>query len=130
MRWLTLDEILHIHQRVIETTGGEQGVLSLSALEASLFRPLASFEGVDAFSDFLEKIAALIHGIITSHPFVDGNKRVALVAADVCLRMNGMRIRPSSEVEEFFWAIARGERDVNAIAQWLRTAVETIPTTD
>ncbi len=55
-----------------------------------------------------------------SHPFVDGNKRVALVAGDVCLRLNGYRIVPSDEVEAFFWSIARGEQSVENIAEWLR----------
>jgi len=54
----------------------------------------------------------------------DGNKRTALVAADVCLRLNGYRIIPSEEVEPFFWAVARGEREIDGIAEWLRVHTE------
>lgn len=130
MRWLTLTEILYIHQQVLEATGGEPGILSLSALDAAVHRPLACFGEVEVFPTIIDKVAALIHGIITSHPFVDGNKRVALVAADVCLRLNGIRIRPAPEVEAFFWAVARGEHDVESIAHWLQTAVEATPSPD
>jgi len=54
----------------------------------------------------------------------DGNKRTALVAADVCLRLNGYRIIPSEEVEPFFWAVARSEREIDGIAEWLRVHTE------
>jgi len=79
---------------------------------------------VALFPDLVSKVAALIHSIIAFHPFADGNKRTALVAADVCLRLNGYRIVPSEEVEPFFWAVARGEREVDGIAQWLRSHTE------
>jgi death-on-curing protein len=58
------------------------------------------------------------------HPFADGNKRTALVASDICLRLNGYRLVPSEAVEPFFWAIARGEKDVEEIAIWLQSHVE------
>jgi death-on-curing protein len=119
MRWLTKSELIFIHLRVIQETGGDTGILNESAIEACLLRPFAAFEGHELYPDLLDKVAALIHGIITAHPFVDGNKRVALVAADVCMRINGKRIRPSSEVEAFFWSIARGEQNVEQIRDWL-----------
>ena len=58
------------------------------------------------------------------NPFIDGSTRTALVAADVCLRLNGYRLVPSDEVEPFFWAVARGEHDTNQIADWVRTHME------
>jgi death-on-curing protein len=119
MKWLTKSELIFIHRRVIQETGGEAGILNESALEACLARPFATFEGRELYPTIFDKAAVLIHGIITAHPFVDGNKRVALVAVDVYLRLNGKRIRPSSEVEAFFWSIARGEQNVEQIRQWL-----------
>jgi len=76
------------------------------------------------FLDLVSKVAALIHSLIAFHPFLDGNKRTALVAADVCLRLNGYRLVPSEQIEPFFWSVARGENDVNQIAQWLSTHVQ------
>jgi death-on-curing protein len=124
VKWLTVADVLLIHQRVIQETGGEGGLLKCDSLEACVARPLASFGDQEVYPDLLSKVAALIHGIITAHPFVDGNKRVALVAADVCLRLNGFRIRPSHEVEEFFWSIARGEQTVDQIREWLAEHIE------
>ncbi len=100
--------------------GGAGGVRDLNTLTSAVSRPFATFEGQDLYPNLFHKVAALIHSIAMSHPFVDGNKRVALVAGDVCLRLNGYRIVPSDEVEAFFWSIARGEQSVENIAEWLR----------
>ncbi|MEI9475625.1 MAG: type II toxin-antitoxin system death-on-curing family toxin [Deltaproteobacteria bacterium] len=124
MNWITLPELVIIHERVIQETGGVHGVTNPGGLESALARPFTSFEGVALFPDLVSKVAALIHSIIAFHPFSDGNKRTALVAADVCLRLNGYRILPSEEVEPFFWAVARGERQVDGIAEWLRSHTE------
>ena len=124
MNWVTLLELVLIHERVIEETGGVHGVTNPGGLESALERPFTSFGGVVLFPDLVSKVAALIHSIIAFHPFVDGNKRTALVAADVCLRLNGYRIVPSEEVEPIFWAVARGEKEVEEIAEWLRSHTE------
>jgi death-on-curing protein len=124
MNWMSLPELVLIHERVIEETGGIHGVTNPGGLESALERPFTSFGGVAMFPDLVSKVAALIHSIIAFHPFADGNKRTALVAADVCLRLNGYRIVPSEEVESFFWAVARGEREVDGIAEWLRSHTE------
>ncbi len=124
MNWITVDELALIHARVIAETGGIQGITSPGILESVLARPFTSFAGVEHFPDLLAKVAALIHSLIAFHPFADGNKRTALVAADVCLRLNRRRLVPSEEVEPFFWAIARGERDTGNIAHWPRTHTE------
>ncbi len=124
MNWMSLPELVLIHERVIEETGGIHGVTNPGGLESALERPFTSFGGVAMFPDLVSKVAALIHSIIAFHPFADGNKRTALVTADVCLRLNGYRIVPSEEVEPFFWAVARGEREVDGIAEWLRSHTE------
>jgi len=103
-------ELDHLGGQVIEETGGVHGIMNPGGLEMALLRPFTVFEGKELFPDLWSKVVALIHSIIAFHPFVDGNKRTALVAADVCLRLNGYRLKPSEEVERFFWAIARGDQ--------------------
>jgi death-on-curing protein len=125
MKWIKLEELLIIHEMVVEETGGVHGVFNWGALESVLIRPFTSFEGKELFPDLWSKIAAMVHAIIMYHPFIDGNKRTALVAADVCLRLNGYRLIPSEEVEPFFWAIARGEKSIEEIAQWIKSHSET-----
>ena len=120
MKRLKVEDVLLIHERVIEATGGTKGVINWEALESALNRPFATAEGREVFPTLWDKVAAFIHAIVAFHPFADGNKRVALVAADVWLRMNGYRIPPGEEVEEVFWRIARGEMDVEQISRWLR----------
>jgi len=124
VNWLTLDELMLIHARVIEQTGGAQGVLNPGGLESALARPFTAFGGIEFFPDLPAKVGALIHGLCQFHPFVDGNKRTALVAGDVCLRLKGFRLVPSDEVEPFFWSLARGERAPEEVAAWLTSHIE------
>lgn len=65
---------------VIEETGGVGGVVNPGGLESAVQRPFSAFENIELFPDLEAKVAALIHSIIAFHPFVDGNKRTALVA--------------------------------------------------
>ena len=124
MNWISLEELLIIHEQVILETGGVQGVTNPGGLESALERPFTAFGGQEMFPTLLNKISALVHSIIAFHSFFDGNKRTALVAADVCLRLNGYRLIPSHEVEQFFWAIARGEHGIEEIRVWLDTHTE------
>jgi death-on-curing protein len=124
MKWVNLVELALIHERVIQETGGVHGITNPGGLESSLARPFTTFGGVELFPNLISKVAALIHSLVVFHPFADGNKRTALVAADVCLRLNGYRLVPSADVEPFFWSIARGEKAIEEIVQWLRTHTE------
>lgn len=124
MNWITLEELALIHERVIEETGGVHGITNPGGLESALARPFTAFGGEELFPDLWSKVGALIHSLIAFHPFADGNKRTALVAADVCLRLNGYRLVPSDEVEPFFWAVARGEKSIEQIAAWIKAHAE------
>ena len=124
MNWISLEELVVIHELVIAETGGVHGITNPGGVESALARPFTTFGGAGLFPDLVSKVSALIHSIIAFHPFADGNKRTALVAADVCLRLNGYRLVPSEEVEPFFWAVARGEVEIDAIAEWLRAHTE------
>lgn len=125
MNWITLEELILIHERVIEETGGIHGVINPGGLESALARPFTTLGAQEMFPDLWSKVATLIHSLIAFHPFVDGNKRTALVAADVCLRLNSYRLIPSEEVEPFYWAIARGEKSVEDITKWIQEHSET-----
>lgn len=127
MNWITLEEIVLVHERVIAETGGLRGIVNPGGLESALIRPFTAFSGYELFADLHSKVAVLIDSIIAFHPFVDGNKRTALVAADVCLRLNGYRLIPSDELEEFFWSIARGEKSVEDIIQFIKEHTQRWP---
>ena len=120
MNWISSFELLLIHEKVITETGGNKGVLNFGNLKAAVSRPFTAFGDQEVFPSLTAKIAAQIHAISSYHPFVDGNKRTALVAADVCLRLNGCCLAASDDLESFFWSIARGERSVEDIEAWLK----------
>lgn len=75
MRSLTLGEVIDLHQRVIEETGGAVGVRDLSALKAAVSLPRVTFDGRDLYPSIVEKAAALCFSLVMNHPFLDGNKR-------------------------------------------------------
>ncbi|TXT54070.1 MAG: Death-on-curing protein [Candidatus Thorarchaeota archaeon] len=89
VRYLTYDEILSIHDRLIEFFGGESGVFSVNALENCVSLPMMSVFGTETNPTIWSKAAALLYCILIRHPFVDGNKRTAWTAAKLFLYLNG-----------------------------------------
>jgi death-on-curing protein len=124
LTWISLRELVLIHELVINATGGVHGIINPVALESALLRPFSSFAGKEHYPDMCSKTAAFIHSLIVFHPFADGNKRTAFVAAEVILKLNGYGIKPGKENEDFFWAIARGEKSVEEIKEWLKNHSE------
>lgn len=90
--FLTRDEVLEIHTRLIQRFGGKSGVRDLGLLESALYRP-----GTGYYNDLTEMAAALFESLIMNHPFIDGNKRVAFFSTDVFLRLNGYKFNVVSD---------------------------------
>jgi len=125
MRSLTVEQVLRLHARLIERFGGAAGVRDLGALEGALGRPFAEFEGVSAFPDVHDKAAALFHGLVTCHAFVDGNKRVGLAATLVWLEVNGYRLALDAEQRyATTMRVADGTLSTDALANLLRDAID------
>ena len=122
MRYLTAEQVLFIHARLIAETGGEHGVRDLGLLQSAVSRPQASFEGQDLYPDLYHKAAALLESLVNNHPFVDGNKRTGFTSAAMFLKINGFSLIASNqEVESFVLSIASGEGSVETITDWLKT---------
>ena len=85
--FLTLEEALEIHRRVVARFGGAEGVRDMGALESALYRPRTGY-----YRDLPEMAAALFESLLMNHPFLDGNKRVTFFATDVFLRLNGWHV--------------------------------------
>ena len=101
MNYLTTEQVLFLHARLIQETGGSFGVRDIGLLKAAIARSQSTFDGDDLYPDLISKAAALLHSLIENHPYVDGNKRVGITAAGLFLEMNGMRLIASSkELEE------------------------------
>ena len=119
--FLQIHEVLEIHADQIERYGGHGGLRDAAAL-LSAIAILESGAGGEYFHrDLFEMAAAYLFHIVQSHPFVDGNKRTGLAAALVFLGLNGVEIEADEdELAGFVLAIARGEHDKAAIAEYLR----------
>ncbi|MFQ5343525.1 MAG: type II toxin-antitoxin system death-on-curing family toxin [Anaerolineae bacterium] len=121
MNYLTAEQILFLHARLIEETGGRHGVLNVALLESAVARPQATFEGEDLYPDIFSKAAALMDSLIRNHPFVDGNKRTGITSAALFLRQNGCCLTASNtELESFTIRVAEFGPDLSEIAAWLQ----------
>jgi death-on-curing protein len=119
--YLSIEQILAIHDFQIRRYGGASGLRDRGALESALGRPQATFAGEDLYPEVAEKAAALLHSLVANHPFVDGNKRVAAQATLVFLVANRSRLIASpGELAELVLATARGELTAEALAIWIR----------
>lgn len=119
-KWVDRDYVLAIHERVVDATGGAQGVRDMNMLESALAKPQMHFayEKPDAFD-----LAALYAtGIARNHPFVDGNKRTAFATAGLFLEKNGheLRVERDNEQQALFERMAQGQVDHVQLAQWYR----------
>jgi death-on-curing protein len=125
VEYLTVNEVLLLHARVIQRTGGSRGVRDMGLLESALARPRATFGGADLYPDLWTKAAALAHSLAQNHPFVDGNKRVALAAMGIFLELNGCQLTASNEdAVAFIQRLVTGEIGIEEMAAWPRTHSE------
>ena len=118
--YLTVVEVLAIHDALIRRYGGKSGVRDPGALESALYRPQTGY-----YADLVAEAAALLESLAINHPFIDRNKRVAFAVADVFLRINGHRIRGSSEDihAELMGLFETGTFDLAHLEPWLRARV-------
>jgi death-on-curing protein len=122
MKYLIAEQVLFIHARLIAETGGEHGVLNLGMLQSAVARPQASFDSQDLYPDLFSKAAALLESLIGNHPFIDGNKRTAITAAGLFLRMNGYRLTASNqEFVNFTLQCAQGLISFEQMGAWLQS---------
>ena len=126
MRYLTIEEVLRLHDRVIERTGGSAGVRDRGALESAVAQPQMTFSGDDLYPTLPEKAATLCFSLAMNHPFVDGNKRTAHAAMEVFLILNGFEIRSSVDDQEaMMLSLATGILKREGLTEWLKQQVRT-----
>jgi death-on-curing protein len=97
-RFLSISEVIEIHDQEIAAAGGLSGIRDLKALESALGSPLASFNG-EFLMDIFEMAATYLNSIALDHPFLDGNKRTALASSLTFLFINGFEIHEQTNFE-------------------------------
>ncbi len=120
--FLTLSEVIDIHTDQIKHYGGVGDIRDINLLTSAAALPFASFSGAYLHSDIFEMAAAYAFHICQNHPFIDGNKRTALVSALVFLDMNGESITyDSDKLYKAMMDLAAGKLSKSAFADILRS---------
>lgn len=120
-QYLSAQQILFIHARLIEETGGESGLRDLGILRSAISRPQATFDENDLYPDIFHKAAALLESLINNHPFVDGNKRTGIVSTGLFLQTNGHPFSASQDdLAAFTLSVAKGKETIESMASWLK----------
>ena len=118
---LTVDVVREIHAEAIRQFGGLNGVRDENLLASAVMTPQASFGGKSPYIDIVEVAAAYLFYLCQNYPFVDGNKRTAMISAIVFLRINGIQTLPdSSEWEKLMLDVAASKADRTAATKRLR----------
>jgi death-on-curing protein len=122
---LGIDIVREIHSEVIKQFGGLNGVRDENLLASAVLTPQSSFRGKSPYADIIEVAAAYLFYICKNHPFLDGNKRTAMMAAIVFLRLNGIEPLPdSAEWEKLMLDVAGSKIDRTTTTQRLVKLVE------
>ena len=118
---LSIDIVRQIHAEAIKQFGGLNGVRDENLLASAVLTPQSSFGGKSPYADIVEIAAAYLFYICRNHPFVDGNKRTAMMTAIVFLRLNGIEpVSDSTEWEKFMLDVAASKIDRDETTRRLR----------
>jgi death-on-curing protein len=121
-RYLSLAEVLKLHDAIISETGGSHGLRDLGLLESAVGQPQQTFGGDDLYPSLVAKASALGFSLIKNHPFVDGNKRIGHAAMEAMLMLNGFELSASvDESEAEVLAVAAGDRTREQLEAWLES---------
>ncbi|WP_290899825.1 type II toxin-antitoxin system death-on-curing family toxin [Ferroglobus sp.] len=119
-KFITVEEIIEIHKEIIEKYGGESGILNRGELEF-----IVDWVNSHPRKSIHWKVAILLRGIVSGHPFVDGNKRTAFEVADTILRSHGYRFKASkSQILKFILELAIEGKSIDEIIKWLKENTE------
>lgn len=123
VEFLSLDEVLAIHERLIERFGGDHGIRDHGLLESALFRPQTGY-----YAHIEEMAAAMFESLLVNHAFVDGNKRVAFFASDIFLRLNGWKLVVTADEGEMFIVgmLEANDCSFEKIRNWIRGHISSL----
>jgi len=122
--FLTLEDVVQIHELQIARFGGSAGLRDLSLLESAIMQPQSSFGGAYLHQSIFEMAAAYLFHLTQNHPFIDGNKRAGLAAMLVFLELNGISIDHSTdELYDLTMKVASSELDKKMVTEKIKELV-------
>ncbi len=125
MIWVKTEDVIFIHCRIIQSTGGIDGLRDRAGLEAAIAAPLQSFAGQDFFPSDVEKIARLGYGLAANHAFLDGNKRIGAMMTQLLLKWNRYQLKlRQGELADMFISIADGNSGEEELLAWIQNHID------
>lgn len=120
MKYLSLEQILQFHTKIIKSTGGSDGVRDLGLIESALKKAEATFDGQELYEGNIKKISVTTFALIKNHGFIDGNKRIGVATMLLLLRLNEISVKyEQEELVELGLKTAEGEFTEENIQQWI-----------
>ena len=120
MKFLGIDEVVVIHERMVEFAGGKVGIREFTLLHSAIERPKASFASEFLYKDVWQMASALLQSLVKNHPFEDGNKRTAYFSTMRFLQKNKLKLTaPKEKYIRFMIEIDTRNKSVEDIAAWL-----------
>ncbi|HGD1363067.1 TPA: type II toxin-antitoxin system death-on-curing family toxin [Streptococcus agalactiae] len=121
MRILTVEQVIELHSRLIQATGGLDGVRDAGLVESSLSSAYSSYFGIEKYPSIEEKAARLCYSLVNNHAFLDGNKRIGVYVMIIFLELNGIVLNQTDEeIVKLGLGVAASELDYNAILEYIR----------
>ncbi len=123
-RYISIDEVLELHEDQISSFGGTSGVRDEGLLESALAQPQATFGGQLLHPTISEQAAAYLYHLAMNHPFIDGNKRTAFAVADTFLRLNGWTLNLTDDrAYDLVMQVAQGTMTKEELSTELESAI-------
>jgi death-on-curing protein len=120
MKKLSKQHVIMLHEILVKYTGGAQGIRDVGLLESALEAPFISFAGVSNYPTLQSKAARLAFGLVKNHPFVDGNKRIGVLAMISFLELNGVKLTcADDELIKIGLGLADGSMDEKMLLDFI-----------
>jgi death-on-curing protein len=122
----TLKQVISLHDKIIEETGGLKGVLNIGLLEEALYKPFMGLaDGAELYPGIARKAAVLFEALVTYHPFADGNKRTAEIVTAIFLWHEGYLWNfNEDEIVEFATDVAKNKFSIGEIEKWIKVRLK------
>ncbi|HEM5060033.1 TPA: type II toxin-antitoxin system death-on-curing family toxin [Streptococcus suis] len=121
MKVLTVEQVIELHTRLIQATGGLDCVRDVGLIESSLSSAFSTYFGVEKYPSIEEKAARLCYSLVNNHAFLDGNKRIGVFVMIIFLELNGIVLNQTDdEIVKLGLGVASSELDYDAILEYIR----------
>jgi death-on-curing protein len=128
--YLSVAQVLALHEGLVAEFGGSAGLRDKHGLGAAVARPAMTFGGEDLYPDLAAKAAALMHSLVLNHPFLDGNKRIGVHAAEFFIERNGHALDADDpELKRVTLTVAEGKVAIEALTIWFRQRLRPVEVT-